>query len=173
MQSNWKTSFCSSFSNVDFHNFLIPLDGIFPFLPLSFVPVFSSLPPAHLLWWSSGHSHFKECFPFQSTDFLLFMFITLPSCSSFFVSALLISILLVARLNLYFCLVATWRKNEGNSSGHNIESKYVIFLLQNYWKNLFLLTVFQRIMWGKNVFRVELMFLSHHLAWCNYISPLN
>lgn len=40
---------CSSFCNEDFHNFLILLDSIFPFLPLSFVPVFSSLPPAHLL----------------------------------------------------------------------------------------------------------------------------
>lgn len=62
------SSFC--IMNI-FCDLLIFLDTIFPFLPPSFVPVFSSLPPAHILWRSSGHSHFKECFPFQSTNFFI------------------------------------------------------------------------------------------------------
>lgn len=52
-------------------------------------------------------------------------------------------------LELIFLSSSTWRKNEANSSGHNIKSKYVIFLSQNHWKNSFFLTVFQRIIWWK------------------------
>lgn len=52
-------------------------------------------------------------------------------------------------LELIFLSSSTWRKNDANSSGHNIKSKYVIFLSQSNWKNSFFLTVFQRIIWGK------------------------
>lgn len=99
---------------------------------------------------------------FQSTFFfivyiynLAYLFIIFCFSSlNFHFTCCMLELILLSNSNL---------KKEGNSSEHNIKSKYVIFFIlqKNYWKDLYLLTVlFLKITMRKGVSRVGLMILS-------------